>query len=204
MGSIVTVLNSTPCTGDVQAPLKKNSQWKVAEACYLPPEFLYDSSCSVHVMRTSVILPRSRDEIFAFFSDAFQLQRLTPEWVNFGILTPAPILIREGCLIDYKLRIHGIPVRWRTEISSWNPPFAFTDRQLKGPYSLWEHRHIFEEVPGGTLMHDIVRYRSPGGRLLNWLFVENDVRRIFEFRALKMIELFPAIEDSAISAASAK
>ncbi|MFN9720753.1 MAG: SRPBCC family protein [Planctomycetota bacterium] len=143
------------------------------------------------VLRSSVVLEHSREALFEFFSDAFQLERITPPWLNFKIQTPAPIQIRTGCLIDYTIRLRGIPIRWKTEISSWDPPFSFTDRQLKGPYLLWEHLHTFETVLEGTLATDEVRYRVPGGRLVNWLIVQRDLERIFKYRRDKMLELFP-------------
>jgi len=143
------------------------------------------------VLRSSVVLEHSPETLFEFFSDAFQLEQITPPWLNFKIRTPAPIDSRKGCLIDYSIRLRGIPIRWRTEISNWNPPFSFVDRQLKGPYLLWEHLHTFEQTPEGTLARDEVRYRVPGGRLINWLMVQNDLIRIFEFRRQRMLELFP-------------
>jgi ligand-binding SRPBCC domain-containing protein len=151
----------------------------------------WDSQDRCYVLRTSVLLEHSREDLFAFFSDAFKLEDITPPWLNFRILTPAPISIRQGSLLDYSIRLHGIPIRWRTEISSWDPPFSFTDRQLKGPYRMWEHLHTFETVAEGTLAVDEVRYRVPGGRLANWLIVQRDLERIFEFRQKRMRELFP-------------
>lgn len=142
------------------------------------------------LLRSSVLLHRSREALFEFFSDAFQLETITPPWLNFRILTPPPIQICRGCLIDYSIRLRGIPIRWQTEISSWEPPFAFIDRQLRGPYQLWEHLHTFEETPEGTLARDEVHYRVFGGRLINWLLVEKDLRRIFEFRRTRLLELF--------------
>lgn len=148
-------------------------------------------------LRCAVMLPQTRVQVFEFFSDAFQLEQITPPWLNFKILTPAPIDLKEGCLIDYQIRLHGIPIRWRTEISSWDPPYSFTDRQLRGPYRLWEHLHTFEEIDGGTVTTDCVRYKAMGGRFANWLLVERDLRRIFEYRRQRMLELFPAIEKRA-------
>ena len=142
-------------------------------------------------LRSSILLEHPQEAVFAFFSDAFQLEKITPEWLRFRVLTAPPIVIQQGCLIDYRIRLRGIPIFWRTEISSWNPPFAFTDRQIRGPYRLWEHLHTFESVAGGTLASDDVRYRVPGGRLANWAFVQRELRRIFEFRQQQMRQLFP-------------
>lgn len=148
----------------------------------------------------AVRLACRRDDVFAFFSDAFQLEQLTPPWLNFEILTPAPIELRAGALIDYRIRLRRIPIRWRTEISTWEPPYSFTDRQIQGPYRLWEHLHTFEEVAGGTIVADHVRYRVPGGRLVNWLLVDGDLRRIFAYRQKRMQELFCARENTSSSA----
>lgn len=150
-----------------------------------------------HVLRTSVVLEHSREDLFAFFSDAFKLEEITPPWLRFRILTPAPIRIRQGALLDYSIQLHRIPIRWRTEISSWDPPYSFTDRQIRGPYRLWEHLHTFETVAEGTLATDEVRYRVPGGRVVNWLLVQRDLERIFQFRHQRMLELFPPRSPSA-------
>ena len=135
-------------------------------------------------------LPRPRDEVFAFFADAHNLQALTPPWLKFDVLTPAPIAMRPGALIDYRIRVHGLPIRWQTEIREWNPPWRFVDGQLRGPYKLWHHTHAFEERDGGTLCVDDVRYCPRGGALMNWLFVRRDVERIFAFRQERLAERF--------------
>jgi ligand-binding SRPBCC domain-containing protein len=98
--------------------------------------------------------------------------------------------MRAGTLIDYRIRVHGIPIRWRTEIAVWQPPSRFVDVQLRGPYTLWHHTHTFETRDGGTLCADQVRYRPRGGALVNWLFVRRDVQRIFRYRQQRMHELF--------------
>ncbi len=151
----------------------------------------WDAEDRLFRLRSSVLLEHSPESLFAFFSDAFQLQRITPDWLNFRVLTSAPIIIQQGSLIDYRIRLHGIPIRWRSEISSWEPPYAFLDRQVSGPYRLWEHLHTFESAGTGTLAIDDVCYRVPGGRLINWLLVEKDLIRIFEYRRRRMLELFP-------------
>ena len=137
-------------------------------------------------------LPRSRDEVFPFFADARNLSEITPPWVQFQVLTPAPIVMRPGTLIDYRIRVHGLPIRWRTEITEWNPPHSFVDVQLRGPYTLWHHTHMFEEKDGGTLCIDKVTYRPRGGAIINRLFVRKDVQRIFAYRRKRLLELFPA------------
>jgi ligand-binding SRPBCC domain-containing protein len=135
-------------------------------------------------------LPHPRDRVFAFFSDARNLEALTPPWLRFEVLTPDPIVMRPGTLIDYRIRIHGLPVRWRTEITGWNPPHEFTDVQLKGPYRWWRHTHTFEERDGGTLCLDRVSYYPPGGGLMDRLWVRNDVKRIFQYRQQRLQEIF--------------
>ena len=135
-------------------------------------------------------LPRTRDEVFPFFGEARNLETLTPPWLKFEVLTPEPIMMHPGALIDYRIRIHGIPIRWRTEITEWDPPHRFVDVQLRGPYELWHHTHTFEEQKGGTHCLDEVRYRPIGGALMNWLFVRSDVERIFAYRKKRLLELF--------------
>lgn len=95
-----------------------------------------------------------------------------------------------GALIDYQIRIHGVPVRWRTEIAEWNPPTGFVDQQLRGPYRLWRHAHTFTEKDGGTQCDDRVEYAVPGGALINWLFVRRDVEKIFAYRAAALKKHF--------------
>lgn len=134
------------------------------------------------------------ETVFSFFSDAANLEAITPPWLNFRILTPLPIRMSQGTLIDYRLTLHWIPIRWRTEISDWNPPFSFVDRQLKGPYRLWRHTHTFEETAEGTLMTDVVEYSVPGGRLVNRLFVEPDLQKIFQYRRQQLARRFAVVE----------
>lgn len=143
-----------------------------------------------HTFRDEIWLPRPRTEVFPFFADARNLGVITPPWVRFETLTPTPIDMRPGALIDYRIRLRGFPMRWRTEIETWEPPFRFTDRQLRGPYRLWHHTHTFEERDGGTLCRDEVRYAVWGGALVESFFVRGDIRRIFAFRREKLTELF--------------
>lgn len=136
-------------------------------------------------------LPQTRDKVFPFFAEARNLEQLTPPFLQFEVLTPAPITMRGGALIDYQLRVHGFPIRWRTEITEWDPPHRFVDQQLRGPYHLWHHTHTFMERDGGTLCRDEVVYRPRGGALVNWLFVRRDVERIFSYRREQLLEIFP-------------
>ena len=128
-------------------------------------------------------LPHSPASVFSFFADAANLNAITPSWLNFQITSPLPITMREGALIDYRLRVHGLPIRWRTKITKWNPPNDFVDEQVRGPYRLWIHEHTFESHQGGTLVRDRVRYATPLDVLLHRTLVRPDIERIFKFRA---------------------
>ena len=142
-------------------------------------------------LRARLRLPRPRPEVFAFFADAGNLEALTPPFLRFHIETPGPIEMRPGTLIEYRLRVHGLPIRWQTRITSWEPPVRFVDEQLRGPYRMWLHEHTFDDAPGGgTFVNDRVRYRPPFGRLANWLVVERDVRAIFRYRSESLLRLF--------------
>lgn len=141
---------------------------------------------------SSCWIPKPIEEVFAFFSQAENLEKITPPWLNFKILKQSTPSIEQGTLIDYQLKLHGLPIRWRTEISNWNPPFEFTDTQLKGPYHLWCHTHSFSSLAGGTLMEDCVLYELPLGalgRITAGSFVIKDVHAIFDYRQKKIFEL---------------
>ncbi len=142
-------------------------------------------------LRISLRVPRGREEAFAFFSDAHNLERITPGFLKFRVLTPAPIELREGVVIDYTLRVRGVPLRWRSEITVWDPPHRFVDRQVRGPYRRWVHEHRFVSLDGGgTLVEDRVEYAVPGGRLVHALFVKRDVQAIFAYRTAVLREMF--------------
>lgn len=127
-------------------------------------------------------LPRPIEPVFEFFADAGNLEAITPPWLRFRIVTPLPIEMRAGAIIAYRLRLHGVPFGWRTEISEWSAPSRFVDRQLRGPYHVWIHEHTFEPCNGGTEVRDTVTYVARGGRLVDALFVRRDLRAIFRFR----------------------
>jgi ligand-binding SRPBCC domain-containing protein len=149
----------------------------------------------VHELRTRVRLPRPRPEVFAFFADAGNLEAITPPWLHFHIETPQPIGMREGALIDYRLRLHGIPVTWKTKITAWDPPRRFVDEQIRGPYRLWVHEHVFEEDGEGTIVEDFVRYAipfGPLGSLAARLLVARDLKAIFGYREAQLREVFEA------------
>jgi ligand-binding SRPBCC domain-containing protein len=141
-------------------------------------------------VETYMFLHHPRDVVFPFFSDARNLEIITPPWLHFEMLTPLPITMGAGAIIEYRLRIHGIAVRWQTEITVWDPPFRFVDEQRRGPYRKWIHEHTFGERANGSEMRDLVSYLVPGGWLMNFLFVQRDVRRIFEYRVRKLSDLF--------------
>ncbi len=143
------------------------------------------------VLRARARIDQPRAKVFEFFANARNLERLTPDFLQFKVLTPGEIEMRQGALIDYKLRVRRIPIRWRTEITAWDPPYSFEDNQLKGPYRKWLHKHIFEEDGHSTIMEDIVRYRVWGGRLVNSLLVQRDVQKIFEYRSSVLSSFFP-------------
>jgi ligand-binding SRPBCC domain-containing protein len=140
----------------------------------------------VHILereqRVELPLPRA----FAFYGDALNLEAITPPWLGFEVTTPQPVEMRAGTLLDYRLKLHRVPVRWRTRIEVWEPPRRFVDVQLSGPYSLWEHTHEFELAgEGATLIRDRVRYAlplGPLGELAHQLFVRRDVEGIFDYR----------------------
>ncbi|MEM6394301.1 MAG: SRPBCC family protein [Planctomycetota bacterium] len=149
------------------------------------------------VLRMSQWLPLEREELFPFFAEARNLERITPPLLNFRVLNEGPIEMGVGVEINYKLKVRGLPVRWRTRIKGWEPPVSFQDEQEKGPYLLWRHTHTFEPVPGaeggGTLCTDVVEYRVPGWVLapvVNAIWVQRDVEKIFAYRAVALAEVF--------------
>ena len=138
----------------------------------------------VHTLERAQVLPHPVKEVFPFFADALNLERITPPLLRFEVVTPGPIEMRLGALIEYRLRLHGLKVDWLTRIEEWEPGVRFVDMQLAGPYRLWHHTHMFEERDGGTLMRDVVRYALPAwpfGELALPL-VRRDLARIFDFR----------------------
>ncbi len=138
------------------------------------------------------IVPKPRSEVFSFFADARNLERLTPDFLGFQILTPGPIDMKAGAIIDYSLRLYGVSVKWRTRIEAFEPELRFVDTQLKGPYRYWHHLHEFEEVEQGTRMRDVVDYELPFGPLgtmARALFVRRSLESIFGYRRQALTEI---------------
>ncbi len=145
-------------------------------------------------------IPRPRAEVFPFFADALNLERITPGFLRFRVLTPAPIALGPGTLIDYRLSLFGVPIAWRTEIETFDPPHRFSDRQLRGPYRHWYHRHTFFDEADGTRMVDQVEYEIPwgiAGRLARGLFVARTLEAIFDYRRDQIAALFPPRSEQA-------
>jgi ligand-binding SRPBCC domain-containing protein len=140
-------------------------------------------------LETEVWLPRARDEVFAFFSEPANLESLTPRWLHFRILTPGPIAMGRGTVIDYRIRVHGVPISWRSEISVWSPPSQFVDDQVRGPYRRWRHTHSFEQARGGTVVRDSVEFEVPLSFVVG-PFVRRDVEKIFAYRSQALLERF--------------
>lgn len=140
-------------------------------------------------------LPAPPWDVFPFFADAFNLERITPPMLRFRVLTAPPIAMGVGTLLDYRVRLRGVPMRWQSEITAWEPPHRFVDEQRRGPYRLWVHEHTFAAQDGGTVARDNVRYAVPGGVLVQRLFVAPDLRRIFEYRSAALREIFSGQSD---------
>jgi ligand-binding SRPBCC domain-containing protein len=146
-----------------------------------------------HILERTQIIRRPRAEVFDFFADAANLERITPPELNFHIITPQPIDVKKGTLIDYRLKLRGIPITWKTEITQWNPPHDFVDTALKSPYKQWIHLHTFEDgAPGETIMKDIVRYRLPLEPLgdIAHFYVRKELAYIFDYRYKVIEEIF--------------
>ena len=139
-----------------------------------------------YILRRKQVIPRSLEEVFVFFSHPENLTRITPADMGFSILTPLPIAMKSGALIDYTIRVLGVSLRWTTLITTYDPPRCFVDEQIRGPYSFWHHRHYFNATDAGTEVLDEVHYALPGGvlaPLAHALFVRRALKRIFDHRA---------------------
>ncbi|MBA2238958.1 MAG: SRPBCC family protein [Lysobacter sp.] len=145
-----------------------------------------------HILTRQLTLDLPIEQVFDFFADAGNLERITPPELNFKIITTQPIDIKKGALIDYQLKLRGLPITWKTEISEWNPPHSFVDTALKSPYKQWIHRHTFTKLkPNKTLIEDEVKYRlplEPLGDLAHW-FVRRELDYIFGYRQKAVAEI---------------
>ncbi len=146
-----------------------------------------------HILETVTIIHKPLLEVFDFFSKAENLNILTPPELHFKIITPLPIKMEPTTIIDYRIKLNGISFNWRTEICNWEPPYRFVDQQLKGPYKKWHHTHSFIEKNGVTEMTDRIEFLSPGWifePIINALFIEKKVKKIFAYREKKLKEIF--------------
>ena len=155
----------------------------------MPDISIVQSDNSTFSLKSEVRVPRPIGEVFTFFSDARNLEKLTPNSLRFKIFAPCPLMMQVGTLIDYSIRIHGMPLRWRSEIVVWEPPFRFVDEQLRGPYKTWIHEHKFVGLDGHTLVSDKVDY-CPRVSWLTYKWVERDLKKIFEYRHQKLSQVF--------------
>ena len=142
-------------------------------------------------LETTLVLNKSLEEVFPFFADARNLELITPPNLNFRIVTPDEELsMREGLKIDYRIKLWGVPMKWQSEISAWDPPHLFVDEQRVGPYKKWVHEHSFHEENGKTVVQDYVTYQVPGGSLVAKFFVTPELNRIFSYRQKVMSAIF--------------
>lgn len=147
----------------------------------------------IYELKRNVAIPASVEEVFSFFSNIENLSLITPPWLGFEVWTPPPIKMEKNALIDYSLKLLGFRMTWNTEIIDWQPPDRFTDRQIKGPYRVWEHAHIFEEKGEGTQMMDVIRYAVPGfvlSPLIHFLFVRPLLEKVFLYRERAILDYF--------------
>ena len=155
-----------------------------------------ESGTGRYILSCEIWLPAPLQTVFQFFADPLGLEDLTPPNMSFKVLTPKPITMAADLKIDFRVKVHGIPLRWQSQISVFEPPYRFVDVQLGGPYRHWEHEHTLREHNGGTIVGDRVTYAVPGGALMHWLFVRRDLERIFSYRQEKLLQLFPGNAES--------
>ena len=148
---------------------------------------------AVHVLRRRQQLEHPLDEVFPFFAAARNLERITPPWLRFEVRTPEPVALEVGAVVDYRLHYRGVPLGWTSQIEVWEPGRQFVDRQLRGPYGLWHHRHTFSVTGGATVIEDEVHYAAPFGalgELAQSLLIERDLQRIFDYRQQAVRRIF--------------
>jgi ligand-binding SRPBCC domain-containing protein len=151
-----------------------------------------ESSRKGFVLRSEFELDHPIEEVFPFFAEAENLTRITPPFLSFNIESVSDKEMKEGLNIVYKIRLHGVPIRWKSLISQWDPPHSFVDEQLSGPYQRWHHLHTFEAKGDGTIIKDEVNYSVFGGRVIHSLFVKPDLLKIFRFRQKELERIFPS------------
>lgn len=134
-------------------------------------------------------------QVFSFFAEAGNLEAITPPWLHFRILTPRPLVMRPGLKIDYQLRLHGIRLRWQSEITAWDPPHGFVDEQVKGPYRSWIHHHRFSQGPEGTIVEDHVDYAVWGSSWIDRLIVAPQLKQVFDYRQQQLVRQFSETTD---------
>lgn len=147
-------------------------------------------------LETRLSVPAPLETVFAFFSDPSNLQSITPRFLNFRVLTPN-LEMQKGARIEYRLRVRGVPVKWQSEVTSWEPGVRFRDEQRRGPYKYWKHLHLFQADGDSTIVEDAVDYDVPGGRVVHDWIVAPELMRIFTYRQHKLREIFgaPATSD---------
>jgi len=138
------------------------------------------------LLESRVKVPRQREDVFDIFANAYNLEDMTPPAMRLEILTPDPIVMRAGLLLDYRLRLRGIPFRCQSEITVWEPPLRFVDEQRRGPYLWWTHEHTFADEAGQTVVSDRISYGVPGGAIVHTLFIARDLRAMFDYRANRL------------------
>lgn len=147
----------------------------------------------IHTLKSEQIISQPLSTVFSFFNRPENLSTLTPKSMHFNILTPSPIEMKTGAKIDYRIWLLGVPLKWKTLITLYEPPFRFVDEQIQGPYRYWHHLHEFKDLGGKTLMQDEVRYAlpfGPLGELAHWIWIKRQLKNIFDFRYKKVEELF--------------
>jgi ligand-binding SRPBCC domain-containing protein len=151
---------------------------------------------TIHTLHRRQEVPAPLEEVWPFFATPENLEEMTPDALRMTIITPKPLVMKDGALFDYVVQTHGVPMRWTTYIADYAPPHRFVDVQLKGPYSLWHHTHTFESLPnGGTAIEDTVRYAMPFGPLgaiAHALLVKRDLESIFAYRHKMIVDKFGA------------
>jgi ligand-binding SRPBCC domain-containing protein len=143
----------------------------------------------MHTFRVTNWFLRRLEEVFAFFADARNLEQITPPWLKFHVVNAGTITMTPGARIEYRLKLRGLPMRWESEITAWEPPYRFVDEQRRGPYRFWKHEHTFAARANGTDVTDEVQYAVLGGALVNALIVAPDLRKIFGYRTKQLASI---------------